>query len=126
MLANVFLVIGALSAGTGVILGALGAHALEGKLTSPEAFQTGVQYQLIHSLAICMLAIWCKTAAIEITLSHPLGLNLLSFLLGIVFFSGSIYVLSLGGPRWLGPITPVGGLMFILGWCLVAYNALRA
>ncbi|MBV1906370.1 MAG: DUF423 domain-containing protein [Pseudomonadales bacterium] len=128
MLANVFLAIGALSAGTAVILGAFGAHGLKGRLSPSdlEVFQIGVQYHLIHSLAVCLLAVWCKSSNIQFSLSDMPGINLSVFLLGILFFSGSLYALSLGGPRWLGPITPLGGLFFICGWVLLAYNALRA
>jgi len=128
MLVNLFLAIGALCSGLAVLLGAFGAHALKGRLSPSDldVFQTGVQYQLIHGLAICVLAIWCKSSNIEFGLFDAPGINLLMFLFGIIFFSGSLYILSLGGPRWFGPITPIGGLLFIFAWGLMAYNALRA
>jgi len=128
VLANLFLATGAICSGLAVVLGAFGAHALKGRLSPSdlEVFQTGVQYQLIHGLAICILAIWCKSSNIQFGLFDALGINLMLFLFGIIFFSGSLYALSLGGPRWFGPITPVGGLLLILAWGLLAYNAVRA
>ena len=128
MLTNLFLAIGAFCSGLAVVLGAFGAHALKGRLSAADldVFQTGVQYQLIHGLAICMLAIWFKSSNIQFGLFDAPGINLLMFLFGIILFSGSLYALSLGGPRWFGPITPIGGLLFISGWGLLAYNAFRA
>ncbi len=127
MLANVYLAIGAICSGLAVVLGAFGAHALKSRISPSdlEVFQTGVHYQLIHGLAICLLAIWYKSANLQFGALDAFGINLLMFLFGIVFFSGSLYALSLGGPRWFGPITPIGGLLFILAWGLLAYNAFR-
>jgi uncharacterized membrane protein YgdD (TMEM256/DUF423 family) len=121
------LALGAICSGLAVVLGAFGAHALKSRISPSdlEVFQTGVQYQLVHGLAICILAIWYKSDNIQFAAFDAFGLNLLVFLFGIVFFSGSLYALSLGGPRWFGPITPIGGLLFILGWALLAYNAFR-
>ena len=128
MLANRFLALGAVCAGLAVLLGAFAAHGLKTRIEASalDVFQTGVQYQLSHSLAICLLALWCKSSDLQFTLFDSVGINLLLFLFGIVFFSGSLYALSLGGPRWIGPITPVGGLLLIFAWGLFAYNALRA
>ena len=127
MLAKLFLAIGAGSAGLAVMLGAFAAHGLKARLdeTALSAFQTGVHYHLIHSLAICMLAIWYQSMQLRFQLSDAPGINLLLFLFGIVFFSGSLYLLSLGGPRWLGPITPIGGTFFIAAWAMFAYRALN-
>lgn len=113
---------GALLAGLSVIIGAFGAHGLK-PLFSPEqmnSFETGVKYQFYHSLAMIMVGI------IHGFQAHPLIVNAgRSFLVGIILFSGSLYLLSylgavssvgLGG---LGIITPIGGLFFILGWILL-------
>ena len=115
---------GAFLMGLGVILGAFGAHGLEGKITPEriDAFKTGVQYQFLHSLGI--IAIGLFTAQVREP-SSLLSAAFWSMMVGIVFFSGSLYILSLGGPRWLGPITPLGGLAFIAGWVLLAVAALK-
>jgi len=116
VLANVktFLVIAALSGGLAVMLGAFGAHGLKGTLAAPllATFQTAVQYQFYHSLALLLVAVLMHQGLSGgwITASAVL------FALGMVFFCGSLYALALGGPRWLGPVTPLGGLMFIAGW----------
>lgn len=103
---------GALAVG----LGAFGAHALKQSL-SPGALQTwhtAVQYQFIHVLALLALALCLKVFGINWA-GKWAGI---SFMLGILFFCGSLYWLAVGGPRWLGPITPLGGLLFITGWVL--------
>jgi uncharacterized membrane protein YgdD (TMEM256/DUF423 family) len=113
-----------------VILGALGAHALEQTLTIDQldSFKTGVRYQAWHSITLILLG------AVGPTFLTRKSLKILAtlFILGIVFFSFSIYLLStrdlLGTDSWvgiLGPITPIGGLLLILGWLLLAVNALR-
>jgi len=119
----------ALLGGTAVVLGAFGAHALKERL-EPSAlvsFETGVRYQLVHALALLAVA--------GLLVHAPQGLFRaagLCFLLGILLFSGSIYLLatrSLYGAdqalAWLGPVTPLGGLLLILGWCMVAAGALK-
>ena len=99
---------------TGVAAGAFGAHYLKPTLEKRgtlEAFKTGVQYQLLHAVAI--LAI------------HNLGKSETSSLwwaAGVVLFSGSIYGLSLGGPKILGPVTPLGGLCMIVGWAKLLWQ----
>ena len=107
---------------TGVILGAFGAHALKAKLSPDQlmSWETGVRYQLIH--AACLLAV-------SLLLDKGLGLKPTVWLwgIGVVLFSGSIYLLSLGlGPKALwGPITPLGGLLLILGWGWLFFQALK-
>ncbi len=104
----------------GVALGAFGAHGLKAHLSAEQlqTWQTAVQYHLIHSVALLGVAILMHQAP------KPLiGGAGACFLLGIVLFSGSLYGLALGGPRWLGPITPLGGLMFLLGWLLLTLGA---
>jgi uncharacterized membrane protein YgdD (TMEM256/DUF423 family) len=100
-----------------VALGAFAAHALQQRL-SPEAlatFQTGVQYHMTHALALLGVGL--------LMLNNPNArfaeISAYLFMLGIVLFSGSLYGLSLTGMRWLGPITPLGGLCFLGAWgCL--------
>jgi uncharacterized membrane protein YgdD (TMEM256/DUF423 family) len=125
--ARLFLTVGAGSAGISVILGAFAAHGLKARLdvASLSAFQTGVTYQFFHSLALCVLALWLRQLGRDVPSSDAAAIAGMAFLVGIVFFSGSLYSLSLGGPRWLGPITPLGGLAFIVGWASFAWSAWR-
>lgn len=102
-----------------VAFGAFGAHALKSRLDDYAlgVFQTAVQYHFYHSLALLAVGV--------IALSQPQTALLKSsgwlFLIGILVFSGSLYVLGITGVRWLGAITPLGGLAFIAGWaCLAA------
>lgn len=105
-----------------VVLGALGAHALRDVLTvrQLEAWDTAVLYQLVHALAILIVSLW-QVQRPEASL-RPV---LLLFIVGCVLFSGSIYALALGGPGWLGPVTPLGGAAFIVGWTLLIAAFLR-
>jgi uncharacterized membrane protein YgdD (TMEM256/DUF423 family) len=115
-----FLLIGALAGFTGVALGAFGAHALRGRL-SPEmlaVFETGVRYQMYHALAVI------ATGLIAARLGGWLILTAgWLFTAGIVLFSGSLYALALTGATALGVITPIGGLMLLLGWACLALAA---
>jgi uncharacterized membrane protein YgdD (TMEM256/DUF423 family) len=122
--------IGAFSMAMAVILGALGAHALEA-LISPEqldSFTTGVRYQVWHSLALIILGFSGK----QLVSKKSFKVLTTLFMGGIVFFSMSIYLLStrdlLGIESWksfLGPITPIGGLLLISGWLFLGFKALR-
>jgi uncharacterized membrane protein YgdD (TMEM256/DUF423 family) len=118
-MAKLFITLASLSGMSAVILGAFGAHALKDRLDeyAQGVFETAVQYHFYHSLALLAVGI--------IALQQPQTTLLKSsgwlFLLGIVIFSGSLYVLSISGVRWLGAVTPLGGLAFIAGWaCLAA------
>jgi len=130
---QLWLFAGAVFGGTGVMLGAFGAHALKARL-SPAAldtWHTAVSYHLIHALALVALGIWLRVglpqagAAVPVEPGRLAALACLLFAAGIVLFSGSLYALALGGPRWLGPVTPLGGLAFIAGWVVLAMAALR-
>lgn len=105
----------------GVGLGAFGAHALKDHLMQTgrlDTYQTAVLYHLIHVLAVL-------GTAILIHLQQELWLRRAGylFLLGIIIFSGSLYVLCFTGITWLGAITPIGGVFFILGWLSLAFSA---
>ena len=115
---------GAVFAGLGVALGAFGAHGLKDRLTPDmlAIYQTGVQYQFYHALALILLGL-CVAARAEMAGAAAAAW---AFASGILLFSGSLYVLVLTGTRWLGAITPVGGVAFLLGWALFAWGALRA
>lgn len=106
-----------------VLLGALGAHALENTLQQREtlsAWQTASGYHLAHTLGCLALIAW---AAAQPVRSARLARIAALWLLGCLLFAGSIYVLALGGPRFLGPITPLGGLAFLAGWAWLAREA---
>lgn len=102
--------VAALLGATGVVLGAYGAHGLASRASEADvrAWHTAVQYQILHAVAILALASIAETRHVV----WPGSL----FTVGIVLFSGSIYLLVLAHWRWLGPITPIGGLCLIAGW----------
>ncbi|MFU8848252.1 MAG: DUF423 domain-containing protein [Opitutales bacterium] len=105
-------ILGCLAGLSAVVLGALGAHALKEPLATAgtaEAWQTAVDYHMWHALALLL----CATLASH---SRKVRAAVTCFTIGIVLFSGSLYWLALEGPRWLGPITPLGGLCLIAGW----------
>lgn len=107
---------------TGVGLGAFGAHALKSTLLArgtTDSWRTAVTYQLVHSLAL--LALSTREVDRESTVRWDVVGN--CWLVGTVLFSGSIYGLSLGGPRFLGPITPVGGLFMMAGWGFLYFGS---
>lgn len=106
----------------GVMLGAFGAHALKDTLETAgrvDVWETAVLYHLVHAVALLVIGSWRET-------SHGPGTKVAwCWSLGIVLFSGSLYWLSLGGPKFLGPVTPIGGIFFIIGWVLVVVAAAR-
>lgn len=118
-----FLVIGALAMALGVILGAFGAHGLKNKLTPDllAVYHTGVEYHLYHALGLILVGVLINQ------FPQVSGLQLGGWLLlaGILIFSGSLYVLAITGIRWLGAITPIGGLAFIAGWVWIAWSLVR-
>ena len=99
-----------------VALGAFGSHALRGKLTDYylDVYKTGVVYHFIHALGLFVVA-WLSTQTQD-TKIHLSGGFMLA---GIVLFSGSLYLLSVTGQKWLGAITPLGGLSFLAAWLLL-------
>ena len=120
---RIFFGLGSILAGIAVGLGAFGAHGLRGIL-SPEdlvIFETGVRYQMYHALALLGVA-WAVTQWETVLLEWSGWL----FVIAILVFSGSLYILVLTGQRWLGAVTPLGGLALILGWVLLASAVFRA
>lgn len=119
---RLFFALGSFFAFTGVALGAFAAHALKSRLP-PDlliVFETGVRYQMYHALAL-LAAAWAVTRWPG-TLVHAGGWL---FAIGILIFSGSLYLLSLTGTRWLGAITPLGGVAFLAGWLCLGLAASR-
>ncbi len=120
---RVFLSLGAFFGLTGVCLGALAAHGLGGRVPPGliPVFHIGVKYQFYHALALLAVGLLCGFWPGRRLLHWAGGL----FTLGIVLFSGSLYVLTLTGIHWLGFVTPTGGSCFILGWALLLLACLR-
>jgi uncharacterized membrane protein YgdD (TMEM256/DUF423 family) len=117
---RVFFAIGSLSGLLGVGLGAFAAHALKSRLDANllSIFEVGVRYQMYHALALLAVA-WAYTRWPGATVAASGWL----FVAGTALFSGSLYALSLTGARWLGAITPFGGLAFLAGWLCLAWAA---
>ena len=115
-----WMAVGALFAFLGVALGAFGAHALRTRITPRdlEIFDVAVRYQLTHALALLItgLILWWR----GMDVSRLLVITPWLFTAGIILFSGSLYVLVLTGKRWLGAVTPLGGVLFLAGWLLLA------
>ena len=118
------LVAGALFALLAVMAGAFGAHGLRNLVSERglEVFQTAVTYQMYHAIALLLVALLSTgTGLSRRLLTTAAGF----FLAGILLFSGSLYVLALTQVHWLGPVTPVGGVCFMIGWILLAVAGLR-
>lgn len=121
--ARLFLFAGAVLAAVGVAAGAFAAHALKERL-SPEmltVFETGVRYHLIHALGLFGVGL----AGLHLQSQRWLLASGWTMLAGLVVFSGTLYALAAGGPRWLGAITPVGGTALIAAWALLAVAVWR-
>jgi uncharacterized membrane protein YgdD (TMEM256/DUF423 family) len=117
---RLFFALGSISGFLGVSAGAFAAHALRERL-SPESlavFETGARYQMYHALAL-IAAAWAASRSPAGTTEWAGWL----FVIGTVLFSGSLYLLALTGVRWLGAITPLGGLAFLAGWVCLALTA---
>ena len=117
-----FFLLGSISGGLAVALGAFGAHALKARLT-PEllaTFETGVRYQMYHALALLGAA----AAIARWPASNLPSVAGWLFVAGTLLFSGSLYLLCITHKRWLGAVTPFGGLAFIAGWVCLALAAL--
>lgn len=121
---KIFIGIGSIFAFLAVALGAFGAHALKDKLAATTylaTYETAVQYHMMHALAIIVIGLLIKFYP-NAALLHWTGWLLI---VGIIIFSGSLYVLSLTGIKILGAVTPLGGLFFLIGWLLLAIFAFR-
>ncbi|MGD1804806.1 DUF423 domain-containing protein [Dapis sp. BLCC M126] len=119
MMTKIFLVIASILGGLSVVAGSFATHALKQKLSqySLDIFQTGTRLQMYHSLALLMVAFLLTIKDLPQLLIVIAGY---AFIAGIAIFSGSLYVLSLTGIKWLGAITPIGGVAFIVGWSCMA------
>lgn len=120
-MAKNYLMIAALSGFLAVALGAFGAHGLKQRLSVDllAVYQTGVQYHFYHTFALLVVGL----LLLQMPGNGALRWSGILFIVGIVIFSGSLYVLSLTGVRWLGAITPLGGVAFLAAWLLLARAA---
>ncbi|EAW32838.1 hypothetical protein GP2143_16321 [marine gamma proteobacterium HTCC2143] len=122
-MAKLFLVVAAMSGLMAVIIGAFGAHGLKDRVAEDllVIYQTGVQYHFYHTFALLAVSL--------LLLRYPqLGLLNWSggfFIIGTLIFSGSLYVMALTGFRWLGAITPIGGVVLIIGWLMLVAAAYK-
>jgi uncharacterized membrane protein YgdD (TMEM256/DUF423 family) len=125
---KIFIIIGAVLAGLAVVLGAFGAHGLK-KVVTPEnvaIYQTGVQYQMYHALGLILIGILS-----ERILNNYLSYAGVLFVAGVVLFSGSLYLIvslyamNRSVPTAVGILTPIGGLLFILGWLCFLVSLLK-
>ena len=105
------------------MLGAFGAHSLKGQIDGPllAAFNTAAQYQMYHALALLLVGILLQLFPAQRLLRWSGNF----FVIGIILFSGSLYALALTQSAWFGPITPVGGVAFMVGWLLLALAATK-
>jgi len=113
------MIIGCLGGALSVMVGAFGAHALKATLEVThrgDTFETAVKYQFYHSFALVLLGL-----VMQKTENQQFNIAGYLFIAGIFIFSGSLYILCLTGIRWLGAITPIGGLALIGGWLLMAW-----
>lgn len=117
---RLYIKLASLAGALGVATGAFGAHALKPRLIETAmlaTWNTAVLYHLLHTVALLAIGLHGSK---ERPAARWLGWSGACWVAGIVLFSGSLYGLALGGPRFLGPITPLGGVFFILGWlCLL-------
>ncbi|TXK80045.1 DUF423 domain-containing protein [Paenibacillus sp. N3.4] len=120
---KLFILLGSLNAFLSVALGAFGAHYLKQKLTADklEVFHTGVQYHMIHAIGLIVIALLAE----KLGNSSLVNASGWAIFIGIILFSGSLYALSLTGLKFFGPITPLGGVSFLVGWVLLAIAALK-
>jgi uncharacterized membrane protein YgdD (TMEM256/DUF423 family) len=123
-IAKIFLILGGLNAALVVLFGAFGAHALKARLSVEmlAAYQTGVHYHLFHALGLLAAGL----LATQLPGSVYLKWSGWMMLVGIILFSGSLYILSISGLRWLGMVTPIGGMSFIAAWILFVLAVMKS
>ena len=120
-IAHIYRLLGSMLALCAVLFGAFGAHALRETLSAHDSIQTwetAVRYQMWHALALILLSMISEPQSVP-KMAGP------CFVVGSLLFSGSLYGLALDGPKWLGPITPLGGLCIMIGWVLLAYSCFK-
>ena len=123
-MAKLFLIIASISGFLAVAIGAFGAHGLKQKISVDlmAAYQTGVQYHFYHTLALLAVGILLQ----QFPQSMAFKVSGWMLLLGMVVFSGSLYVLAITGSRWIGAMTPIGGVAFLLAWVALAVGVYQS
>ncbi|MDX1739701.1 MAG: DUF423 domain-containing protein [Rhodothermales bacterium] len=122
MSGRVFILIGSVAASISVLAGAFGAHGLADVLGDrADVYETGARYHMYHSLAIILVGLIYRRYR-----SRAVWVAGWLFLIGLVLFSGSLYVLAISGVAWWGAITPVGGVLFVLAWILLGIGVWRS
>ncbi len=116
--------LGSLLMASAVALGAFGAHGLKDRLDpyALSVYEKAVFYHFVHALGMLLVVCLCSSQLLSSSAVNKVALCLL---LGILFFSGSLYVLAISGLKWLGAITPIGGLLFIVAWSLLALELFK-
>ncbi len=119
---NLWLIIGAIGAALGVSAGAYGAHLLDGVVSASTyvTFTKGVRYQMYHSIALIFVAIFASQSSLK-----SIDIAGWCFLIGIITFSGSLYLIVFTRIQWLEWITPIGGFAFVFGWIFLAYSGFK-
>jgi uncharacterized membrane protein YgdD (TMEM256/DUF423 family) len=119
----IFGIIGGIAGFLAVALGAFGAHGLQGRLSPAqlETFETAVRYQMYHALALLLVAALAGRGGVQGGALAGWG-----FTVGIVLFSGSLYLMLATGQRWLGAVTPIGGVAFLIGWAALTWSFIQA
>ena len=112
---RLWMTLAAISGFVAVAVGAFAAHGLEGR--AAEVMRTGATYEFMHAMATFACATFMQVGAQRARFAPAF------FLCGTVLFSGSLYALALGAPRWAGIVTPFGGLLFLAGWAVLAWAA---
>lgn len=122
-MSRIFALLGPLSAMIAVVFGAFGSHALRGQLDERmlAIYQTAVQYHFYHAVGLTLIALALQQQPLNRLLHWGGSL----MFLGTLLFSGSLYLLALSGSRWLGMVTPFGGILFIASWLLVGLGLYR-
>lgn len=121
---RVWLITAGVLAAVSVIMGAFAAHGLKSVLSNYhlEIVKTAAHYQLLHSIALAIISI----LVLQLGRSFSFSLAGFSFIMGIFLFSGSLYAIAFGAPSWVGPITPIGGLLFVVGWIALTFGVCRS
>lgn len=116
---KLFLLAGSVAMALAVALGAFGAHGLKNMLTDEmmDIFETGVKYHFYHAIGLLVIGLVAQHMSESLLLQWSGWM----MIVGILIFSGSLYILSIAGIRWMGAITPIGGLCFIISWILLAW-----
>jgi uncharacterized membrane protein YgdD (TMEM256/DUF423 family) len=121
---QLFLAIAAILGALSVAGGAFASHALQAQLSerSLAVFNTGIRYQMYHALALLAVALLGRTTPDSSPWLTAAGW---AFITGVMLFSGSLYLISLAGLKAFGPVTPLGGVAFLIGWVCLAISALK-